>query len=309
MKRLRPSFVNVILPLLACGLLAYALLSILNRQAPPVAEPTLPPPSAPFDGRVAGIGIVEPESESISIGTQVPGIVAEVTAKVGDKVKAGDILFTLDSRQAQADLELSGAQYEAARVQAADATHQLALYENVSDKRAISADELSRRRFAAELAERRLKEAEARIDVASTQFDLLAVRAPIDAEVLRVNVRPGEFAAAGALSTPLLILGNTSVMHVRVEVDETDALRVKPGAKAVGTLRGYTAKPIMLSFVRKEPFVIPKRSLTGDGNERVDTRVQEILYAFDNKDIGAFVGQQMDIFIEAESLTGKPSRE
>lgn len=304
MKR---SFLGTTLPLLACGLLAYALFSVLSRKDAPVSQPVLPPPAAPFAAQVAGIGIVEPESESIAVGTQISGVVTDVAVTVGAHVKAGDLLFALDGRETQAALALAEAQYEAARVQAEDARHQLELYEKVEDKRAISADGLSRRRFAAELAGRKVREAEANIEVARTRLDLLAVRAPIDGEVLRVNVRPGEFATAGALPTPLMILGNTGVMHVRVEVDETDALRIDAKAEAVGTLRGYTARSIPLTFVRKEPFVRPKRTLTGDGNERVDTRVQEILYRFDNQSIGAFVGQQMDIFIEARPLSGKPA--
>ncbi len=302
MKKKHP-FINVVLPAVACMLLVYALVSVLTQQTPMAAPPTLPPPSAPYEHRVAGIGIVEPESESISIGTHLPGIVTEVAVKVGDKVKQGDRLFAIDDRDAKAQLQLAEAQLDAAKVQAADAHHQLSLYESVVDKRAISDDDISRRKFAADLADRRIAEAEAGIEVMTTQLERLSVRAPIDGEILRVNVRPGEYAQAGALATPLLILGNTEIMHVRVEIDETDALRIDPAAKAVGTLRGYTEKPVQLTFARKEPFIKPKRSLTGDGNERVDSRVQEILYAFDNKELGAFVGQQMDVFIAAGPLT------
>ena len=95
-----------------------------------------------------------------------------------------------------------------------------------------------------------------------------------------------------------MIIGDTSVMHVRVEVDESDALKVDDTAKASASVRGYPERKVDLTFVRKEPYVVPKRSLTGDGNERVDTRVQQIIYSFENKDIKTFVGQQMDVYIE-----------
>jgi hypothetical protein len=51
--------------------------------------------------------------------------------------------------------------------------------------------------------------------------------------------------------------------------------------------------------VRFEPYVVPKMSLTGDSTERVDTRVLQIIYSFDRGDMPIFVGQQMDVYIEA----------
>ena len=54
-----------------------------------------------------------------------------------------------------------------------------------------------------------------------------------------------------------------------------------------------------LNFVSVEPYVIPKRSLTGDSSERVDTRVLQVIYAFDAKALPVYVGQQMDVYIEA----------
>ena len=55
---------------------------------------------------MAGAGIVEPETENISIGSPLPGVVVEVNVKVGQKVKAGDPLFRLDDRQLKAELAI-----------------------------------------------------------------------------------------------------------------------------------------------------------------------------------------------------------
>ncbi|MFO0082199.1 MAG: secretion protein HlyD, partial [Phycisphaerales bacterium] len=51
--------------------------------------------------------------------------------------------------------------------------------------------------------------------------------------------------------------------------------------------------------VRIEPYVIPKRSLTGESTERVDTRVLQVVYAFPREALNAYVGQQVDVRIEA----------
>ena len=99
--------------------------------------------------------------------------------------------------------------------------------------------------------------------------------------MLQVNIRPGEFAQAGVSGTPLLILGNVDPLHVRVDIDENDAWRFRKGGKAVAFLRGNRNFSTELTLAYVEPYVVPKRSLTGDSTERVDTRVLQVLYSFD----------------------------
>jgi len=64
-----------------------------------------------------------------------------------------------------------------------------------------------------------------------------------------------------------------------------------------------------LKLVWVEPYVVPKKSLTGDSTERVDTRVLQALYSFDRASLPAYVGQQMDVFIEApDTGSGQPPK-
>src|SRR6516225_11269054 len=72
--------------------------------------------------------------------------------------------------------------------------------------------------------------------------------------------------------------GSVTPLHVRVDVDEHDAWRVRGGAPAAASPRGNGSIRIPLEFVRFEPYVVPKKSLTGDSTERVDTRVLQIIY-------------------------------
>ena len=60
----------------------------------------------PVSNTVAGAGMVEPETENISIGSPLPGIVVEVMVKVGQHVKAGDPLFRIDDRERKAELKV-----------------------------------------------------------------------------------------------------------------------------------------------------------------------------------------------------------
>src|SRR5262249_42058808 len=158
------------------------------------------------------------------------------------------------------------AQLASARVQAEDAADLDHRFERIKGSTGISDSELVRRRYAAELAQARVQEAEAQLARIETEIDRLTGKAPIDGQVLRVNVRLGEFAQAGALATPLMVVGDMSRLHVRVEIDQTDTHRIRPEAKAVGYLRGDGVHKADLTFVRAEPLVQPKRSLLGDGS-------------------------------------------
>jgi len=151
-----------------------------------------------------------------------------------------------------------------------------------------------------EIAQAEVASAEAQVKAIETDIDRLTVRAPVDGQVLQVKVRPGEYAQAGPLATPLMLLGDISKLHVRVDIDENDAWRIRAETPAVATVRGNRDLKTKLSFVRIEPYVIPKRSLTGESTERVDTRVLQILYSFDRGVLPVYVGQQMDVFIEAQ---------
>ncbi len=298
----RRSWINAALPVVATLGLALALVSVLTHPERTQAAPELTPPATPFAATVAGVGIVEPRSEAIAIGTNLPGIVAAVHVRPGDHVTAGAPLFTIDDRSPRAELALAQARVASAEVAVADARDQSLRAAQSLAREATSDSEATRRRFALSLAETRLAETRAELQRIATEIERLTVTSPIEARVWRVNVRAGEYASAGALATPLMILGDDSALHVRVEIDQTDAHRVKEDAKAVGSLRGDGAHQAPLAFVRFEPLVQPKRALTGDGAERVDTRVLEVIYSLPKSALGAFVGQQMDVFIEAAPI-------
>jgi HlyD family secretion protein len=112
---------HLLLPLIAVGMLVFAVGHALVIQRP---EPEVPPPVAapetPFGDVVAGAGMVEPATEAsgtaaIAVGSQVAGVVVHVPVHVGQEVKAGDLLFELDRRQAEANLRALQAALAAAQ--------------------------------------------------------------------------------------------------------------------------------------------------------------------------------------------------
>lgn len=301
-------------PVLAIIGFSFGVFTVVNSNQPtPIAQPVAQPADSPYVAFIAGAGIIEAKSQNISIGTPLGGIVQNVAVKVGDKVAAGQILFKLDDREALAELAVRKADIAKAKAAVGeneatvtDSKTLLHLIEAVTDKRAISTEEFDRRRNAYLISKARLEsakaqvlQAEAALAAVQTTLERLVIRAPVAGEVLQVNIRAGEFAPAGASNQPLLMLGDLEQLHVRVDIDENDAWRFRKQSKAVAYLRGNRNFKTELTLAYVEPFVIPKKSLTGDSTERVDTRVLQALYSFDRTSIPAYVGQQMDVFIEA----------
>ena len=150
------------------------------------------------------------------------------------------------------------------------------------------------------IARAEVAQATALLEQTRTELDRLRVRASVDGEVLQVNVRPGEY-----VGTPpgqaLVILGDVHRLHLRVDIDEHDIFRFRPDAPAVASVRGHPETRYALRFVRLEPYVVPKKSLTGSSAERVDTRVLQVIYAVDASPADRlYVGQQMDVYVEAK---------
>ena len=223
------------------------------------------------------------------------------------------------------EIPLAEARVREAQASLENAKIVLARWQRVEDPRAVNPDEIRQAKLAAEIAQARVKQfdadlallkagawgpdkeiararvasAQAQVESAKTSLQRLTVLAPVDGRLLQVKIRPGEWAAVGVLADPLILLGRTDVMHIRVDVDENEASRVRQGAKAVAYVRGNSSITTPLEFVRVEPFIVPKRSLTGDTTERVDTRVLQVIYAFEPKDLPVYVGQQMDVYIDA----------
>ena len=303
--------------------------------------------------------MVEPSTEAsgtgnIAIGSQLAGAVTKVSVTIGQTVKAGDLLFELDRRQAEAELKLqqtvldvaeqqlrklqlqpqpetvppSEAQVRVAEANVRQMEDQYKRARNEFQKKAIAEQDLvtaeeNYRSANAQLALAKanltllkvgawqpdkdiaaanVEQTAAQVEQAKTMLELLQVRAPVDGTILQVNVRPGEYVSTfGGQS--LILMGSLQPLHVRVNIDEEDLPRLKLHAPAREDPRRWRQEEVPLSFVRLEPYVVPKTSLTGVNTECVDTRVVQVIYAVDpsNKLVQEqkiLVGQIVDVFID-----------
>lgn len=149
-----------------------------------------------------------------------------------------------------------------------------------------------------EIAKAAVSEARAQVEQIKTEIARATVVAPVDGVVLQVNVRAGE-RVSDRDAKPLVVLGDVNTFHVRVDIDERDIARFRRGAKALAYPRGETAHELTMRFVRVEPLVVPKKALTGENTERVDTRVLQVLYVIERAEHPVYVGQQLDVFIDS----------
>jgi multidrug resistance efflux pump len=158
------------------------------------------------------------------------------------------------------------------------------------------------------IARAEIAQAQAQIEQIQTDIDRALVRAPVAGRVLQVNVRPGEYVGASP-GQSLMVLGDNGKLHVRVDIDEADIPRFRPGVDAKAYLRGHDRLEVPLHFVRLEPMVVPKRSLTAENTELVDTRVLQVIYEAADDKQSLYVGQQVDVFLDAggEVQSGPPA--
>lgn len=316
--------------LLRYGSIALALIGVIaivlvsrtqaERQMAPPGDPPVMPPQKPFVQAVAATGILEALSENVAIGVPLPGLVTEVLVKVNDAVKKDQPLLKLDDRDlraeqlsSQAEREISRAQIAVSEAQLAKLESQLTRLGSVSDSRAVSREDLENRKQDVAVAQAQLAAARAQFAAAEISLQRIAllmerltVRAPRDGAIIQVNVRAGEYAATSPKS-PAMILGDIGKLQVRADIDEQNATRIREGQKAYGYLKGDPSVTFPLEFIRIEPYVIPKVSLTGSSTERVDTRVLQVIFSLVRPtDPPLYVGQQVDVFIEAPDRYKKP---
>ena len=152
------------------------------------------------------------------------------------------------------------------------------------------------------IAQAAVDQADAQVQQVETEIKRSVVCAPIEGDILYLNVRPGETVGTLASQT-LIIMGDVSVKHVRVDIDENDIGHFRPGTGGQAFPRGDTDHPHKLRFVRVEPYVQPKRSLTGASTERVDTRVLQVIYAVEGTGAGLYIGQQLDVNLDTGPQT------
>lgn len=306
-----------LLPAIAIlGAVIALLIAFWSTKKEPIPSIPFPPPKSPYIHAIAGEGIVEASSYNIAVGSPFSEIITKIFVLEGAHVKKGDPLFLLDTRYYEAQAETARSQIGAATVNLENLKKQFSFYQRLNDKKAVSEQQYQQSYYAFKEAEEQLKVAIAQLGEVEANIERSLIRAPIDGEILQVNIHIGEIAPIvspvspqlitpySATQFPLILMGAVQPLHLRIDVDEVDAWRYREGAPGVAFVRGNSNIQFPLQFVRIEPYIIPKASFTGQVSERIDMRVLQLIYQFEKKDLPIYAGQLVDVYIQAPNIEG-----
>jgi HlyD family secretion protein len=259
----------------------------------------------PVAGEVGGAGAIEPLDRPVSLAPEVSGVVAEVLVQEGQTVTQGQDLVRLhdataraDTDAARAEARVASAEVTAVRADADAASARADLSRAAAERSAAlvarsattpedhdraertrDADAATARAASArtDQASARLRAAEARVALAEARVAQLTVRAPIAGEVLQILVRPGEAASPQA---GLLIMGDTSKLRARIDVNERDVTALRVGLPARVRVEG-SVEDLPGRVVEVARRVGRKNVRTEDPTDRQDVRFVETVVELD----------------------------
>ena len=275
------------------GLTAAYFFSIQRKAQPPVFKPV----SSPYDSAIYANGIIESNQQSganINIYPEVSGPITKVLVSEGEKVSAGTLLFAIDDSVQRAAVELAEANLKIAQDQY---DKRRASYD--IDPKSISRDVL-------DTAKDTVRQAAAALQAANALLKKYSVKASVNGVVLAVNATVGSYVSSqGNYNSytqgfdPLVVMGMPQdYLAVRCYVDEILISRLPSPwhIRAQMSIRGTDIK-VPLEYVRVQPYVSPKIELSNERQERVDLRVLPVIFRFEKKDIPAYPGQLVDVYI------------
>lgn len=182
-------------------------------------EPVAWKASIPITGTLAPI-------QEADIGFKVPGRLQSIQVKVGDRVKAGALLATLDGSEASAQAAAAGAGVKAAEIAHEMAKDAQKRTDSLFQGNAISEAEKSTMQQRTALALAQLEQAKAQARLAGANVGNTRVVAPFAGFVTRVPSGIGKFVGPGE---PLIHIDDTTVLKLNATLSEVDARMVEPG--------------------------------------------------------------------------------
>ena len=219
------------------ALLAYMMFG--GKEVKPVTYVTQEVKTATITTSVTATGTIEPVT-SVTVGTQVSGIVAHLYVDYNSVVKKGQVIAELDKTNLMS--ELSSAKANLASMQS-NLQYQKSNYERYNtlyQKGLISANDFEQARLSYEQAQQQVRTASESVRKAQTNLGYATITSPIDGIVLSKSVEEGQTVAA-SFNTPELftIAQDLTNMQVVADIDEADIGEVREGQRVSFTVDAY----------------------------------------------------------------------
>ena len=188
---------------------------------------------------VTATGTIEPVT-SVTVGTQVSGIVNRLFVDYNSVVKKGQVIAELDKTNLISELNTAKANLSSAQSSLKYETENYKRYKTLFDKGLVSADEYENARLSYDKALQTVNTSKESVQKAQTNLGYATITSPIDGVVLSKAVEEGQTVAA-SFSTPELftIAQNLTDMRVIADVDEADIGDVKEGERVTFTVDAY----------------------------------------------------------------------
>jgi HlyD family secretion protein len=188
---------------------------------------------------VTATGTIEPVT-SVTVGTQVSGIVAHLYVDYNSTVKKGQVIAELDKTNLMSELSSAKANLSSAQ---SNLTYQKSNYDRYNtlyQKGLISANDFEQARLSYEQARQQVRTASESVKKAQTNLSYATITSPIDGVVLSKSVEEGQTVAA-SFNTPELftIAQDLTNMQVIADIDEADIGEVREGQRVSFTVDAY----------------------------------------------------------------------
>lgn len=188
---------------------------------------------------ITATGTIEPVT-SVTVGTQVSGIVSKLYVDYNSVVKKGQVIAELDKTNLMSQLNTAKTQLATAQSQLNYQTTNFNRYKTLYQKGLVAADEYDNAKLSYTQAKEQLASAKEEVQRAQTNLGYATITSPIDGVVLSKSVEEGQTVAA-SFSTPELfkIAQDLTNMQVVADVDEADIGDVKEGERVSFTVDAY----------------------------------------------------------------------
>ncbi|MCX7114360.1 MAG: efflux RND transporter periplasmic adaptor subunit [Gammaproteobacteria bacterium] len=277
--------------------MSYAILKQAHLKQ--LSVPLAPP--AAF-GELVVSGLIDASNDTTRIPLLQSGILETMNVVVGQKVKKGDLLFSLNSVMPENNVKISQVNLKQAKNELKIQTQSLAHYERQLnrlksiDRRAISLVELRDKMHEVKMGKIRLRQAKNNVSLAKTNLknakvvlEQFRAFAPKDSIVIQINYRVGEYVGG---SQTVVVLGDAKKVIVRVSVDERDINRLIPDAPAY--FFNNAGEKVFLTYMQQDRLIVL--------SDRLNSRVQEVLYYYDRDACPDFLsGHQINVQLTSKA--------
>ncbi len=284
---------------LGLAIAVYIIVAQPNRQHAKMQP--LPQWRPPFSNYIAGTGLIAARPRNLVIRPLESGVVSQTHVKVGEQVQKGQLLLKQDDSDLLVLLPKYKAGIEEAKAEITAKRHDLDYIAKLRRDKAgyASKKSFTQARDTLNLARAKLAMAKADLESLNMRIQRRTIRAPIAGRLLRFDIQAGDYLEASQ-SVPAKIVMGSATLQLRAEINQYDAWRLDHLAPAIAWLPDRPDKRITLRFDHVEPYIVPKALLTGSPTERTDTRVLNVIYNLNMpRGFPLYVGQQLDVFIEA----------